>query len=706
MAVKIISKSNGILDKKKEIPRNREVPNKQKTGKTKDSIMGGFQTLLWTYFDAALTLFEDAVMGLLELIGDVISYLSGLFASIPRFFFKLIVILSHRFMNIGKILTKFFPLLEKNLQYSELTKKYGFHATEYLTLTALAAIMVGAISAGTITVTYTYYGKSGQDIMLVIGALMGVLSFLFILNYPKMIISKRINDIDRHLLFALQSMQVLIQGGLPVFNSMVTIGMGQFGAISAEFQKITEKVKTGESMAGCVEDLAKRNPSQYFSRVCWQISNSLKSGSSLAEDLALAAEFLIQEQFIEIKRYGSQLNPLAMLYMMVAVIIPSLGITVLIVISSLPVSNLPITETTFWVLLFVTFILQLVFAGIIKSRRPSILGDSESTEEEKQFHSNFFKRKIYPLLHYNGIYVDLDKFLTMFITASMIFSYFVTIILSEYISSPSWMIFISVLFFLYFFIYNTLVLRLEHRAREMEKHVPDFLHMMSANIKAGESIHKAIFISTRPEYGRLNLEIERAGKEMLTGVSTKKALMDVASRYKSKNIRVAMQLILQGINSGGDLSAKLIQIATILRRRDLIQKELRASVLMYVSFIFFAIAIGAPLLFGVSSFLVDALSTSNQRIMSQMPQDVIAQRVSILSGLGSSSEINKDFIVKFSLISIVFSALMGSAIIGLINSGEAKNGIKYMPFMIAIPIILFMILQLTLSSTFESMISL
>jgi hypothetical protein len=79
---------------------------------------------------------------------------------------------------------------------------------------------------------------------------------------------------------------------------------------------------------------------------------------------------LTNEQKVQIRKYGSQLNPMAMMYMMVAVIIPSLGITFIIIMSSF--SGFEVTKTIFWSILGFIAFFQFMFIGFIKNRRPPV----------------------------------------------------------------------------------------------------------------------------------------------------------------------------------------------------------------------------------------------------------------------------------------------------------------------------------------------
>ena len=78
---------------------------------------------------------------------------------------------------------------------------------------------------------------------------------------------------------------------------------------------------------------------------------------------------LTKEQIISVKKYSQELNPLTMIYMLVAVILPTMGMTFLIVLTSF--SGASIDKIIFIAILFGLGIFQFVFMGIVKSKRPA-----------------------------------------------------------------------------------------------------------------------------------------------------------------------------------------------------------------------------------------------------------------------------------------------------------------------------------------------
>ncbi|MFH1402657.1 MAG: type II secretion system F family protein [Candidatus Altiarchaeota archaeon] len=281
---------------------------------------------------------------------------------------------SHLFIGVGDVLTHVFTHTKLTLTQSGIKEQYNLAAREYLAICFTTGLLVG-LSIGGFTTLAIYLGD-GKDpqIGALTGGMVGFVIFFYLTMYPKSIVSKRNKYIERNLLFALRSLLVQIRSGVPIFNAMASIALGNYGPISEEFRNVVEKVNAGQPMVDSLESLALRNPSIYFRRALWQLVNSLKSGSDVGENLEEVIRSLSKEQLVEIGRYKSVLNPIAMMYMMVAVIIPSLGITMLIILSSFPGMEMIGKESTFWMLLAGILVLQFIFLGLIKSKRPNLIG--------------------------------------------------------------------------------------------------------------------------------------------------------------------------------------------------------------------------------------------------------------------------------------------------------------------------------------------
>ena len=277
---------------------------------------------------------------------------------------------SRLFMGLANSIKSSFPSLKMQLKQAEVNLS---------TREAIAIALSRSAAMGTmyfIALMFLLYSSGfelGSAIMwsLAIGLLLFVFTYLSQLSHYKGIVRKRLKGLNKNLLYALQTMQIHISSGVPVFESMKALAGGRYGDISAEFKVVIEHVEGGSPLETELEELAMRNPSPNFRNAVWQIVNSIRTGADLTENIEAIIESISKEELVEIRRYGSKLNPLVLMYMMLAVIIPSMGVTVMVIISSMPGST-PLSETTFWMMLGALSVIQVMFIAMIRSKRPDV----------------------------------------------------------------------------------------------------------------------------------------------------------------------------------------------------------------------------------------------------------------------------------------------------------------------------------------------
>jgi len=192
-------------------------------------------------------------------------------------------------------------------------------------------------------------------------------------NYPKIFSLHKKRDLERNLIPALQDMMVQINSGVPIFQILLNVANSDYSEVSGEFKKITGEINSGMPQIEAMEKYGKLNTSEYFRRVLWQISNGMRAGSDLSIVIAEEIKNLSKEQAIQIQSYGSKLNPLIMFYMIIAVILPSLGITFLIITASMLNLSKSLIQIVFASIFFFVVFTQIMFLGLIKSKRPSLL---------------------------------------------------------------------------------------------------------------------------------------------------------------------------------------------------------------------------------------------------------------------------------------------------------------------------------------------
>lgn len=271
------------------------------------------------------------------------------------------------FVGLSEIIVKISPGVEMSLKQSEIE----IDSREYVSIAIFSSIFWFLIMFSTIFILGQILAISSFMYISIFSSLaISTMVFVYLMLYPKLIVVRKLRSLDKNLLYGLRDLTVQVKSGVPLFNAMVSVSKKDYGMFSEEFSESVKKISTGDSQTDALEEMASRNPSLNFRRAIWQMVNSIRSGTDLGSTLDNTVSNISNEQRVQIKKYGSQLNPLAMMYMMMGVILPSLGITFLIILSSF--SGFPITEVFFWMIMVVLIVFQFAFVGIVKNRRPSI----------------------------------------------------------------------------------------------------------------------------------------------------------------------------------------------------------------------------------------------------------------------------------------------------------------------------------------------
>jgi len=193
------------------------------------------------------------------------------------------------------------------------------------------------------------------------------------LIYPRIYLSRRQKDIEKNLIAALQDILVQLTSGVPLFSVLINISAAKYGELSVEFKKAVKKINAGMPEQEVLDNLAENNPSVFFKKALWQISNGMNAGSDLAIVVKDSIKALNDEQMIQIQEYGNKLNPLIVFYMLVAIIIPALSIAFLTIITSIIGIPSGTVKMIFIILFIFVMLIQIMFLGLIRSKRPTLL---------------------------------------------------------------------------------------------------------------------------------------------------------------------------------------------------------------------------------------------------------------------------------------------------------------------------------------------
>ena len=272
--------------------------------------------------------------------------------------------LSGHFMGVGKLLEKAMPQLQIDLERVDMQVE----APRYLAMCFTATLLQFVFLAILLSVAWWPVG-------IIFAVLLSSFVFFMQIKYPTVKAYKRVRKIDADVLGALRAIMMQLDAGVPLFDAMVIVSRQNFGEVSKEFHTVVKQISGGVPQIQALEELALKNPSPYFRRGIWQIMNGMKQGADINPVIQAVVADLSKEQIIQIEKYGSQLSPLAMFYMMGAVILPALGTTFIIILSGFLGLDESLIKLVLWGLLGFIVFFQLMFSGTIKTRRPSLLGE-------------------------------------------------------------------------------------------------------------------------------------------------------------------------------------------------------------------------------------------------------------------------------------------------------------------------------------------
>ena len=230
--------------------------------------------------------------------------------------------------------------------------------------------------------------------------------------------------------------------------------------------------------------------------------------------------------------------------------------------------------------------------------------------------------------------------------------------------------------------------------------LPDTLQLIAANLSAGLTIDKALLVAARKEFGPLEKELKRVSTRILAGTPTVIALMDMPKRVRSSIFEKTVWLMAKGIESGGELSSLLIQLSDDLRRRYAVQQEVRANVSVYILLIFFAAIVAAPVLIGISTFIVQVTVARVAALQIPAALPTLGEGTLIAPGLGVSVE----FIEIYSFFMVLIAALFSGLTLGIITRGKEAEGVKFMPFLVVMALACFYAAKFVLALFFSALL--
>ena len=257
-----------------------------------------------------------------------------------------------------------FPRLKTDLRIAHLPYSPAEFVNKNIKASALYAFLF--------TVLFFFVlQKAELSILLMFPIFIIMLILLFGYSFlgVKSKIRKREREIDKEVVFVGRYLLVKLYSGKPLLNALIETSEGR-GIASKYTKEIVNDIGTGNTIEKALNSAMIYSPSDKLRRILFHINNALELGIDVTAPLESVLEEITREEQLEIKKYDKKLNTLVIFYMLAAVILPSLGMAIFIVVSSF--INFPISLRGMFIFIFFIVVLQFIFIALFKSIRPMV----------------------------------------------------------------------------------------------------------------------------------------------------------------------------------------------------------------------------------------------------------------------------------------------------------------------------------------------
>ncbi|HHE36555.1 MAG TPA: hypothetical protein ENL16_01945 [Candidatus Woesearchaeota archaeon] len=247
-------------------------------------------------------------------------------------------------------------------------------------------------------------------------------------------------------------------------------------------------------------------------------------------------------------------------------------------------------------------------------------------------------------------------------------------------------------------IYFYLNIRIYKRTKLVEDMLPEYLALVSTNLKGGMNFEKSLWAAIKPEFGILAKEIGIVSKRVATGSDVGEALQEFSDKYDSPILRRSIDLIKGEIISGGRITGVIDNLVSDLKKTKALKAEMTAATLTYMIFMAVIVIVIMPALFALSKQLLGILLKFGARISTSL------QAAKTTMFTFSVANIDPYHFQLFSIAAISIIAVFSSMIISTIEKGDVKGGLKYIPLFLAGSIIMYFIFSVILESLMKGII--
>ncbi len=281
---------------------------------------------------------------------------------------RLVNIISDLFSGYAAAPASFFKNIQEDLYKANILMP----ASKYIALALGVSVISGVLTAFLIGLALaSLLGPAGGLIGLILGGLVGFFAFVFSKIYPRSKIKGRSDSFSRELPFALPHMATQLTSGSGLLETMRSVSLSEYGALSEEFKRAILEIERGATIEEAYERMNLRIESGGLKKASRQIISTLRTGGNLAATLKIIADEVSTEMRMKLKDFIQILNTFSMIFMFIVVVAPVL-ITTLVLAMGIAMKSLPLSADIMWLLYGVFFGISVYMSFMVKRFEPKV----------------------------------------------------------------------------------------------------------------------------------------------------------------------------------------------------------------------------------------------------------------------------------------------------------------------------------------------
>lgn len=213
-----------------------------------------------------------------------------------------------------------------------------------------------------------------------------------------------------------------------------------------------------------------------------------------------------------------------------------------------------------------------------------------------------------------------------------------------------------------------------HRMKQIESHIPEFLKNLASINEAGIILVDAIEMSTKLKIGVLHAEVKRLVNDLSWGTKIDDALKKFEYRIRTEMTRRIITLIIKANEATSDIKSVLTIAAHDAEVQKQLKKERNAEMFVYVFIIYIAFMVFLFIVYILAAYFLPAMPSGTDDIRAGMPL---------------ISEFDLEAYTMLFFHAAMIQGFCSGIVAGKMGSGKVHYGLKHSLLMMSIAYIIF-----------------